>query len=156
MSRSRDPGVVLVNVLMIVALMSSVVFAMVSFGDLSIARSQRFSEAGQAISLVLAGENSALAALRRDLARAPETDHAGEVWGQVAQQAVTIEDGSFALAITDAQGLVNLTGLYPDAARPGVLPPDPRLLPGLAEAAGLPPDSAARLQTALRQTPPPG
>lgn len=45
-SRGPENGVVLFNVLVIVAFMALVVMAMVTMGDLAIARSQRFSEAG--------------------------------------------------------------------------------------------------------------
>ena len=150
--RGHDAGIVLINVLMIVALMSTVVFAMVSLGDLSIARSQRFSEAAEALLLVRAGENSAVAALRRDMAEAPAADHAGEPWAQIAQEAVNIEKGSFTLHIADAQGLVNLTSLRP-SAEIGAVPPDPALLPALLAAAGLSPDLAPRLRSALQQDP---
>ena len=58
---------------------------MLSLADVSIARSQRFSEAGQALALIRAGEQSAIVALRRDMIEAPDIDHAGEPWNDVAQ-----------------------------------------------------------------------
>ena len=53
--RTTDQGVVLINVLVILALTASVVYAMVSLSKLSITRSQRFSSAGQALALIAAG-----------------------------------------------------------------------------------------------------
>ena len=60
-----------VNVLVVLGLAASVVYADAELGDLSIARSQRFGEAGQALALIRGGEQSAIAALRRDMIAAP-------------------------------------------------------------------------------------
>lgn len=143
MRRDGEQGVVLVYVLVLLALTSSVVVAMVSLSENSIRRSQRFSEAGQAQALIAAGEASALIALRRDMAEAPKVDHAGEPWGRIGQQAVAIEGGSFSLEIADAQGLYNLNGV----AKGGVLAQ--QRLRALVAAVGLPPDVAARLIATL-------
>ena len=111
MTRSGDDGVVLINVLVLLALAASVVTMMLSLADLSIARSQRFSEAGQALALIRAGEASAIAALRRDMIEAPELDHRGEAWAAVGQRGIEIAGGTFELEIADAQGRFNLNAL---------------------------------------------
>ena len=111
MTRSGDDGVVLINVLVLLALAASVVTMMLSLADLSIARSQRFSEAGQALALIRAGEASAIAALRRDMIEAPEVDHRGEAWAAVGQRGIEIAGGTFELEIADAQGRFNLNAL---------------------------------------------
>ncbi len=111
MTRSGDAGVVLINVLVLLALAASVVTMMLSLADLSIARSQRFSEAGQALALIRAGEASAIAALRRDMIEAPEADHRGEAWAAVGQRGIEIAGGTFELEIADAQGRFNLNAL---------------------------------------------
>lgn len=108
MKRGAEAGVVLLNVLVLLALSTAVVYAMLSLADISIARSQRFSEAGQALALVRGGEASAIVALRRDMIEAPEVDHIGEPWGATAQAGVEIAGGAFELEIADAQGLFNL------------------------------------------------
>jgi general secretion pathway protein K len=110
-TRSRDDGVVLINVLVLLVLAASVVTMMLSLADRSIARSQRFGEAGQALALIRAGEQSAIAALRRDMIEAPEVDHRGEAWGTVGQRGVGIAGGTFALEIADAQGRFNFNAL---------------------------------------------
>jgi general secretion pathway protein K len=110
-TRPADAGVVLINVLVLLGLAATVVYMMLSLGDLSIARSQRFGEAGQALALIRAGEQSAIVALRRDMIEAPGIDHAGEAWGSIAQDRVAIEGGSFELRIADAQGRFNLNVL---------------------------------------------
>lgn len=103
-----DSGVVLVNVLVLLGLAATVVYMMLSLAELSIARSQRFGEAGQALALVRAGEASAIVALRRDMVEAPDIDHPGEPWGVVAQEAIALAGGAFELEIADAQGLFNI------------------------------------------------
>ena len=110
-SRPRDAGVVLVNVLVLLGLAASVVYAMLALADLSIARSRRFAEAGRALALVRAGEQSAIAALRRDMIEAPAIDHPGEAWTAVAQAGVDIGGGAFELQIADAQDRFNLNSL---------------------------------------------
>ena len=139
MSRRRDEGVVLVNVLVLLGLASTVVYLMLSLGDLSIARSQRFGEAGQALALVRAGEQSAIAALKRDMIEAPETDHAGEPWAAVAQAGIEIPGGAFELEIADAQGLLNLNALAASGLQ-GV-----QALRAVVTALELPPGTAARI-----------
>lgn len=117
MRRDAQNGVVLINVLVLLALATAVVYAMLSLADISIARSQRFSEAGQALALLRAGEQSAIVALRRDMLEAPDNDHRAEPWGLTAQSGIEIAGGAFELAIADAQGLFNLNLL----ARPDQL-----------------------------------
>ena len=143
MNRRRDAGVVLVNVLVLLGLASTVVYLMLSLGDLSIARSQRFGEAGQALTLVRAGEQSAIAALRRDMIEAPETDHAAEPWAQVTQAAIEVQGGAFELELADAQGLFNLNTLA--GATLGGL----EALRAIVAALKLPPETAERIVASL-------
>ena len=102
MIRHGDGGVVPINVLVLLGLAASVVYVMLKLGDLSIARSQRFGEAGQALALVRAGEQSAIAALRRDMHAGPDIDHVAESWARVAQARITFEGGGFELEVADA------------------------------------------------------
>lgn len=153
MTRDPETGVVLFNVLVIVAFMALVVMAMVSMGDLAIARSQRFSEAGQATLFVSAGEQTALSALQRDLTDAPDTDHLKEPWAGIAQERVEIEGGFFALEIADAQALYNLTNLRPSTDF-GAAPPDSRLLAALVAGLDLPEDLTSRISQRMADDPP--
>ena len=146
--RDREAGVVLINVLMILALTASVVYAMVSLSELSITRSQRFSAAGQAQALISAGEASAIVALRRDMIDAGQSDHAGEPWAQVGQTPVAIEGGRFALRITDAQAQFNLNSL-PGSGALGL-----QTLQRLVAALDMPPDVTARIAARLAQPAP--
>ncbi len=108
-ARAPDGGVVLINVLVILALSSTLVFAMLRLSDSAITRSQRYSDAGQGLALIAGGEATAIAALRRDMRDAPGTDHLGEPWMAAAQDQIDIEGGNFSLAIADAQARFNLT-----------------------------------------------
>ncbi len=146
--RGPQDGVVLINVLVMLALASSVLYAMISLSDLSIARSQRFSEAGQAQALIAAGEASLIAALTRDMAQDPQTDNLSEPWAQIAQEPIAIAQGSFALAIQDAQSRINLNS---NAIR-GAL--GAQVLDRVGQALTLPPDVAARIVARLAQQQP--
>lgn len=145
--RDRDTraGVVLINVLVTLALASAVLYAMISLSDLSIARSQRYSEAAQAQALIGAAEASLVSALSRDMAEAPATDNLTEPWALIAQQPVSIGGGSFALVIEDAQSRINLNADTMRGAEGG------RRLRRIAEALDLPPDVAERIRARLAQ-----
>lgn len=109
--RNAEQGVILINVLVILALSSTVVFTMLRLSETGITRSQSYGDAAQALALIDGAEAAAIAALRRDTADAPEVDHAGEDWAQIAQDDVAIEGGRFSLQITDATGKFNLNNL---------------------------------------------
>lgn len=109
--RDREEGVALINVLVVLALASTVVYAMMNVSDIAIRRSQKYSEAGQALALIRGGEMTAITALRRDMVDHPETDNATEAWAKVAQDSVAIDGGHFSLSIEDAEGLFNLNSL---------------------------------------------
>ena len=146
--RDKQSGVVLINVLVILALTASVVFAMVSLSDLAIQRSQRYSSAGQALALIAAGEASAIVALRRDMAETPQTDNATEAWAQTGQQKVEIDGGSFALQIEDAQSRFNLNSL-PQSGALGL-----QILQRIVKILDLQPDVALRIAARLAQPAP--
>lgn len=141
-----DSGVVLLNVLVILALCAALLVAMLRLSDNGIARSGLYSDASQALSVALAGEASAVAALRRDLAEAPLADHASEGWARIAQDPTPIPGGSFALQIADAQARLNLTGLTGVVAL--------QRLQALAAALELRPEVAQRLALRLSQPQP--
>ena len=143
MTRDRDSGVVLINVLVILGLAATIVFVMLTLADVSIARSQRFSDAGHGLALIRGGEQSAIAALRRDMIAAPDTDNAAEPWNDVAQQTIEIPGGTFELRIADAQGLFNLNTLDGGGLQAE------EILRALGEAADLPPRVLPRIVSSL-------
>lgn len=106
-----ESGVILVNVLSIVALASAVMVAILTLQDLSIERSTRFMDAASASAIASGGEASALIALRRDSVESPEADHYREAWAQIQDEAAGIAGGQFRLAIQDEQSRFNLNNL---------------------------------------------
>lgn len=146
--RERDTGVVLINVLVILALTATVVYAMISLSDVAINRSQRFSAAGQALALIAAGEASAIVALRRDMVDAPKTDHTLEAWARTGQDPVDIAGGRFALKIEDAQRRLNLNSL------PGQGALGAQMLQRVVLALDLAPDIGPRIAARLAQPDP--
>lgn len=110
-ARAPDQGVILINVLVILALSSTILFAMLRLSDAAISRSQRFSDAAQGVALLDAGEVTGIAALRRDMQAAPQADFPGEDWASIGQEEIAIAGGTFSLAIMDATGKFNLTNV---------------------------------------------
>lgn len=145
--RNPQSGVVLINVLVILALTSAVLLVMIRASDVSIARVQVYSEAAEGLALIAGGEASAIAALRRDMIEAPETDYPGEAWATIAQAETAITSGTFALQITDAQAQFNLDSV----AGSGVL--GAQILGRIARRLRLPEDTAPRILARLAQTP---
>lgn len=108
---ARQSGVVLINVLAIIAVASSVAYMMITLQGTAIHRSQRFSEAAQAAAYARGGETSAIVALRRDGREAPQSDHYGEPWAALAERDAPIGNGTFSLTIEDAQSRFNVNTL---------------------------------------------
>lgn len=108
MTKRDEDGVILVQVLGLIAFASAVAFIMISLQDIAIVESQRYGDDAQALALAYGGEASVIAAFRRDGVEAPQIDHFGETWAGVAQQQVEIEDGTFGLDLEDAQAKYNI------------------------------------------------
>jgi general secretion pathway protein K len=108
--RDRE-GMILVNVLFVVAIAMIVVMMMVTTQDVAIDRTGRFRDAAQATAYARAGEASVIVALRRDAVEAPDSDHPGEPWGAVEDRNVAIRGGRFTVAVADDQARFNLNNL---------------------------------------------
>ncbi len=104
-------GMVLLNVLIVVAISAAAVTVMIVAQDMEVRRAIRLHDAAQAQSYARAGELSALVALRRDLITAPALDVATEPWGGIGQDAVAIPNGGFSLKIADEQARFNVNAL---------------------------------------------
>ena len=146
--RQTDRGVVLINVLVVLALASAVLVGMIRVSDLAIARSQTFLDAARAEALIAGGEASAVAVLLRDLREAPEADHMGELWAAIAQDKVAVEGGTFRLTLTDAQARFDLNTLR------GTGGIGPQVLSRIADRIGLPPDAAVRIAARMARDKP--
>lgn len=107
----RDGGIILVNVLVALALGAALVVLMFTSQDNLIDRTRRASAASQAEALALGGEASVVAALRRDMIVAPDTDNFTEDWALIQQDKVQLETGAFEVRISDAQALYDVNQL---------------------------------------------
>lgn len=109
--RGARRGMVLLNVLIVVAISAAAVTVMIVAQDIQVRRTIRLHDAAQAQSYARAGELSAITALRRDALTAPDIDVATEPWAQIGQTAVAIPNGGFALSIADEQARFNVNVL---------------------------------------------
>ena len=133
----HDSGVILVNVLVVLAIGSAITVLMFTSQQSLLERSARAAAATQAQALAMGAETSVQLALQRDMIEAPETDHYAEDWALVAQQDVELATGQFSVQIVDAQAGFNLNTLV----QPGVV--QPQTLQRLTRALALP-DSVPR------------
>ncbi len=108
---TRREGMILLNVLLVMAVASVAVLIMIAAQDLEVQRSTRLRDAAQANAYARAGELSAITALRRDGLTAAASDNLTEPWAQLGQQEIAIPNGRFALAIEDEQSRFNLNAL---------------------------------------------
>lgn len=104
-------GMILVNVLFVVAVAAIVVMLMLTSQDVAIDRTLRLRQAAQAGALARAGEASTIVALRRDAIAAPQVDHPREAWAAVQDREVAIRGGRFSLMIRDDQARFNLNSI---------------------------------------------
>jgi general secretion pathway protein K len=109
-----EAGMVLVNVLLLVGLAAAVLAIMVAGDDAGLQRATRMAEAAQAQQIAHAGELSVIAALRRDMIEAPESDDPTEAWANIGEKGAPIEGGTFALAVVDATGKLDVNALVKD------------------------------------------
>ncbi|WP_341212346.1 type II secretion system protein GspK [uncultured Limimaricola sp.] len=143
-TREAEAGVILVNVLVTLAIASSLVVLMLTSQDSLLDRARRVSATVQAEALALGAETSVLVALRRDMETGPDTDHYAEAWASVAQQEVELETGRFSVEIRDAHARLDLNGL----AAGGIA--QTQILSRLIEELELPPETVPRILTFLR------
>jgi len=105
MRRSDDEsGVVLVNVLVVLAIAGGLMVLLVSTQEAALDRVARAVDASVAEQIAYGAEASVVDALRRDLDTAPEVDHFKEPWAlSVIQKEVSLPTGKFSVQIMDLQ-----------------------------------------------------
>ncbi|MCW3847458.1 type II secretion system protein GspK [Sphingomonas sp. LB-2] len=106
-----EAGMILVNVLMMVAIAAGLVLLLINREELALDRGLRTREAARALAAVRGGEVSAIVALRRDGDTSPGQDYPGEPWGALSESGAPIEGGTFDLAISDAEGRFNINNV---------------------------------------------
>ena len=136
-------GMILLNVLVIVAIGAATVAVMIASEDIQVQRAIRLHDAAQAQAYARAGELSAVTALRRDGLTAPDVDAYGEPWGAIGQQAIAIPGGRFALSVADEQARFNINALVRGDAIPA------SRFARLARNAGLDAEAIAQIATVV-------
>lgn len=110
--RASDSGVVLVNVLVVLAIAGGLMLLLIGSQEASLDRISRSADASIVEQIALGAEASVIDALRRDLDDAPDIDHLNEVWAQsVIQEAVELPTGTFSVQITDLQAKFDINQL---------------------------------------------
>jgi len=141
--RAADPGVILVNVLVALALGSALVVLMLTSQDNLLQSARRAGALAQAQALALGGEATAIIALREDMQTGPEADHFAEPLAAVQQAEVELGTGRFSVAIRDAQAGLDLNGLVAGGLA------QQQVLARLIAALDLPPDTGALITDAM-------
>lgn len=145
MARRPDrEGMILLNVLLVVAMASVTVLIMIAGQDIELQRSARLRDVAQASAYARAGELSAITSLRRDGVVAAGTDNLTEPWAALSQTSIAIPRGRFALTIEDEQARFNLNALA--GGRSGPID----LFQRIGASAGVAPEILVRIATVVR------
>jgi general secretion pathway protein K len=111
-ARDAQGGVVLVNVLVVLAIAGGLMLLLISSQEAALDRVARASDAAVAEQIAFGAEASVVDALRRDLDDAPDTDYLTEPWAlSVIQDEVVLPTGRFSVAITDLQAKFDINQL---------------------------------------------
>lgn len=143
-SKTDREGMILLNVLLVLAVASVAVLVMVVAQDIQVQRGTRLRDTAQAGAYARAGELSAVTVLRRDALVAAGTDNLTEPWAAVGQQAIAVPGGRFALTIEDEQSRFNINALKSGDSGPIAL------FQRIGDAIGLAPETAIRVATVVR------
>jgi len=111
-SRPAEGGVVLVNVLVVLAIAGGLLVLLIANQDAAVDRVSRSADASIAEQIALGAEASVIDALRRDMDEAPDVDHLNEPWAQrVVQEAVELPTGTFSVSVADLQAKYDINQL---------------------------------------------
>ncbi len=142
--RNDREGMILLNVLLVLAVASVAVLVMVVAQDIQVQRGTRLRDAAQAGAYARAGELSAVTVLRRDALVAAGTDNLTEPWAAVGQETIAVPGGRFALSIEDEQSRFNINALQSGESGPIAT------FQRIGETIGLAPETAIRVATVVR------
>lgn len=110
--RATDSGVVLINVLVVLAIAGGLMFLLIATQEAALDRVARASDAAIAEQIALGAEASVVDALRRDLDEAPDLDHLQEAWARgVIQDEVILPTGKFSVQVVDLQAKFDVNQL---------------------------------------------
>lgn len=108
--RSREQGVALISVLLIVVVAMVIGTQMISEQKLAVARALTTFNHQQVRQYALGGEELARQILREDFVQSPQIDFPGETWAS-PELFYEFENGNVAIRIEDLQGRINLNNL---------------------------------------------
>ncbi|WP_367394311.1 general secretion pathway protein GspK [Pseudomonas sp. X4] len=120
MRGQRQKGLALVTVLLVMALLTLLSAGMLRSHQLLIGGVSQQIEASRLLRLAQAGEQHALASLRREVGEVLQVTHVRQSWAQ--PRALTLGQGQLSLQLEDLSGRLNLGALMAGKA------PDPLLL----------------------------
>lgn len=110
--RHSNSGIVLVNVLVILAIAGALMLVLVNNQDANLKRISRSADASILEQIVFGAEASVIDALSTDLNIAPDADHLNEDWAKrVIQENVQLPTGRFSLQVSDLQARFNINQL---------------------------------------------
>lgn len=110
--RGRDEGVVLVNVLVVLAIAGGLMLLIISGRDRALSRVSQAADAAIAEQIAVGAEASVIDALRSDLDQAPDADHLNESWAlSVIQTETELPTGRFSVNIEDMQAKFDINQL---------------------------------------------
>ena len=110
--RKSDEGVVLINVLVVLAIAGGLMMLLITSQEAALDRVSRASDAATAEQIAMGAEASVVDALRRDLDTGPDTDHFSEPWARsVIQEEVALATGRFSVGVTDLQAKFDINQL---------------------------------------------
>ena len=145
MNRSRESGVSLLNVLVVLAVGTGLVAALLNHEESALLQLENAWERTQARALAAGGVASVETALERDFETQPQADHMSEPWAIALQEPIRFEFGGYAVSVEDARGRFDINslqdGLINEAA----------LLESLLAALDLPKALGRYMQGILRQ-----
>ncbi|MDA0979466.1 MAG: type II secretion system minor pseudopilin GspK [Proteobacteria bacterium] len=107
---SRQRGVALVSILLVVAIATVMAVSMITEQQGSIQATRAFLDRGQAQQYALGGEELARQILAEDFLAGDQLDRMSEAWAD-PELHYDFEDGELNLQITDLQGLFNVNNL---------------------------------------------
>lgn len=111
-ARTDDEGVVLINVLVVLAIAGGLMLLLISTQEAALDRVTRARDASIVEQIALGAEATVVDALRRDLDEAPDSDHLNEPWAKsVIQSEVILPTGKFSVTVTDVQSKFDINQL---------------------------------------------
>jgi general secretion pathway protein K len=109
--KQSESGIVLVQVLVIVAFASAMALTLMTVQDQAVAFERKSGDRLQAQALLRGAESSVVSAFRRDGQSGSSVDHYGEAWYLASQVPIDLPQGAFSVSVRDEQSKFNINNL---------------------------------------------